>query len=624
MIQRLTHRLGAVVLGASFAGSAAAGPTPEQFFEWATWYTNGDMRADFNGDGRLDSSDFGAFLRYYANGGGGGGNGNGGGGNDDGPFSDGPENGGGGDKGDDDDGGEGGGGGPGGGGGDGGYSGGPDGNLDGEGWTKFTASADTRKIYVSTSGNDRFDGLSPERAVRSIERGKDLLRDGKPDWLLLRAGDTFREPLGGWEKSGRSSSEPMLVSSYGDGPRPRLISGSGKGLTMYGFRDFRRHVAFVGLHLEPGVPGESDGISIVSGAVDDILFEDCYIGNYKVNVVVGGSKTDPATNIRFRRCIIVDAHGAERSHGIYATNLEGLLVEECLIDRNGWDYRRGREATATIWGHNVYIQKTAQGVVARGNIVSRASSHGWQARTGGIQEDNVFARNPIGLLFANDRSRNRDRSRELVSGNLIVEGVNINSRVKRGWGLHVSNVRTAEVSQNIVANSLVPDDGWGISISGGNGQEIYNTVLTGNLVDDYGYALRIRNNSVGSVRVRDNLFSRSSGSLALVDHHKSGTINGLEYEGNRYLYLGSGEPFEVGGRTFTLNQWRNLFDRSGSAVRERFVDGSRSLDSYARSVGLTSGQALFDAMRRQSRSNFDERLTAAALREYFAEGYELR
>ncbi|MGP1271832.1 MAG: hypothetical protein ACTS22_00715 [Phycisphaerales bacterium] len=576
---------------------------PPEFREWFDAYRANDLAADVNGDGRVSPEDYAAWIANYnaqKNDGGSGG----------------------GDGGDDDD--------ASGGGGDGGGQ--PDGGGDGSGgggesvgWTEFTPSADTIKIYVSEAGSDSNDGRSPQTAVRTVDRGIDLLRDGKPDWLLLRAGDTFRESLGDWKKSGRSRSEPMLVSSYGEGPRPKLLTGTGKGLTMYGYRDFRRHVAFVGLHFEPGVRGETDGISIVSGAVEDILFEDCYIGDYKVNVVVGGVNGDPLEDVRFRRCIIVDAHGAERSHGIYASKLEGLLVEECVIDRNGWDYRRGREATATIWGHNVYIQKTAQGVVARGNISSRSSSHGWQARTGGVQEFNVYAQNPIGLLFANDRSTNTDLSTEVVRGNLVVEGVHTNSSVKRGWGIHLSNLRGVTVTENIIANSLVPDNGWGISVSGSDGQDVRRTVIANNIIDDFGDGIRIMPEVAVDVTLRSNQITRSTDpDLALIKHTRNQDMPGVSYEGNLYSHSDDSSPFLVGSRELTLNEWQADFDPQGGRLLSPYLAEDRSLDSFAQSRGLPDAEALFEAWRSQSKHTWDERITPAKLRDYFAEGFTMQ
>ncbi len=100
-----------------------------------------------------------------------------------------------------------------------------------QGWTVLTASSDTRTSYVSAAGNDAWDGLSPD-FVRgtsgpklTINAGRTLLRDGSPDWLMLRRGDKFTGGLGGWNRSGRSVTEPMLISSYGSATARPVVSG---------------------------------------------------------------------------------------------------------------------------------------------------------------------------------------------------------------------------------------------------------------------------------------------------------------------------------------------------------------------------------------------------------------
>src|SRR5262245_47418917 len=79
--------------------------------------------------------------------------------------------------------------------------------LDVNGWTVFTPSADTRIIYVSNSvGNDVNNGLSPNTPVKSLSRGMSLLRKNRPDWLLLKKGDTWtNQVLGQIKVSGRSA-----------------------------------------------------------------------------------------------------------------------------------------------------------------------------------------------------------------------------------------------------------------------------------------------------------------------------------------------------------------------------------------------------------------------------------
>src|SRR5262249_40883447 len=96
---------------------------------------------------------------------------------------------------------------------------------DNNGWTVFTPSTDPKIIYVSSStGNNANSGLSANAPVKILSNGVSLLRNGYPDWLLLKKGDTWTNEVLGvpFALNGRSSQEPMLISSYGSGARPKI------------------------------------------------------------------------------------------------------------------------------------------------------------------------------------------------------------------------------------------------------------------------------------------------------------------------------------------------------------------------------------------------------------------
>src|SRR5262249_43838781 len=137
---------------------------------------------------------------------------------------------------------------------------------------------DTRILYVSSStGNDFNNGLSPSTPVKTIAKGLALLRNGYPDWLLLKKGDSWTEgnqlPNGA---SGRSAAEPTVIGSYDPaspgvvnpstgGPRPLIKTNAALGSAFFamgnGFGYLAgNNLAFVGLELyaydrDPANPG---------------------------------------------------------------------------------------------------------------------------------------------------------------------------------------------------------------------------------------------------------------------------------------------------------------------------------------------------------------------------------
>src|SRR5439155_9756143 len=101
-------------------------------------------------------------------------------------------------------------------------------------------------IYVSSStGDDGNDGLTPTTPKRTIAAGYDLLRDGYPDWLLLRCGDVWHENIPAWNRSGRSATEPAVLWNYGSGSRPLLLTGSMDGWRSRNGNASLSHIAVI-------------------------------------------------------------------------------------------------------------------------------------------------------------------------------------------------------------------------------------------------------------------------------------------------------------------------------------------------------------------------------------------
>lgn len=343
-----------------------------------------------------------------------------------------------------------------------------------EGWTLIQPSADSRIVYVSSStGNDTNDGLSPDKAVKTLARANSLMRNGYPDHMLLKRGDLWKdESLGGF-KSGRSEKERMLISYYGtSGKRPLVKCSSNfidHGGKVYG------NFAVVGLELvgykmDPKDPGydlaaKHPNIRLVGGG-DNILLEDCKI--QYMEIVVQGYNGNTYGNFKLRRNIITDvyAHGtttgnSSRPSGIYAENTDGLLIEENVFDHNGW-HSDIPDANANMYNHNLYIQTNNVGnkVVVRGNIITRGSSHGIHGRPGGLYEDNLLALNACSLSIGYKEVALKAGTFAIVKDNVILAGRLMDPtdsswpRTTAVWGLPLDNLGegTVTIERNIVAN----------------------------------------------------------------------------------------------------------------------------------------------------------------------------
>lgn len=291
--------------------------------------------------------------------------------------------------------------------------------LDENGWTIINLSPDSRVIYVSSSlGNDNNNGESQELPVATIEKAKELVRDGYPDYILLKRGDVWimGEGLGSFY-SGRSAIEPMVVSYYGDeGDRPLIKTER----SLVHVRDTARsHLAFIGLELyaykhDPNSPdyeseGGISGISYIAAGGSNLLIEDCKFNYMQMGAcTTKRNREGDLKNFKFRRNIIIHSWAGNsyfvhelktRVQGMFITGVDGILLEENLFDHNGWD-EQIHGAGATMYNHNIYMSThnpNPYRIIVKGNIIARASAHGLQLRSGGTVDNNLFVQNAINL-----------------------------------------------------------------------------------------------------------------------------------------------------------------------------------------------------------------------------------
>ena len=403
-------------------------------------------------------------------------------------------------------------------------------------WTNFTRSPDTRIIFVSSSiGSDANDGLSEQTPVRTLARGTSLLRDNHPDWLRLKKGDVWYESFGPLSRqgdgalSGRSPEEPMVFGYYGKGPRPVLKIGAGQGISPWSTENnASSYIAIVGLHFyahtrDPNshdFSGAEGGQGVRSISVgENILIEDCRFDFCGI-IFDPFQRDNPNprfSNVRIRRSVIYGNY-ADTGHaqGIFLNNTDGILLEENVLDHNGWNEQAGAERTK--FNHNVYVTTYCTDLTAIGNIFARGSSSGLQARAGGIVNNNLFVGNATQLNFgwySGDAVPPQDGVTGTVSGNVIMDGDPIDPEGINGddalWGIQVGNIRSAVIENNLVilsgeiTLSAKNIDGW----VGINNLEMKNN----RVIADDSYALQIINTAFSNVNINNNLLYGELGSI---------------------------------------------------------------------------------------------------------------
>lgn len=474
----------------------------------------------------------------------------------------------------------------------------------GDGWTTFTASADTRRVYLSASGNDSNDCLTEQTACRTIDRGYSLLRHGYPDWLLLRRGDNFTGSFN-WEKSGRSQSERMVLGTYGTATaRPVVQSGTQSGFSAYWNNTVNpppvSHLAIVGIFFHAhNNTAHSDSDSVIGmffGGAEDILIEDVRVENYNSGMAFTGAHNVSTRNVTLRRNVVVSnwVHGGD-SEGVYFGGTQGAQLIENVFDHNGWQEGLTPWSIFTL---NVYSGYGSPGIVVRGNIFARAD--GIDVRSGGTVENNLFLRNAVALTVGLSHEGSEESNVEgTVFDNVFLEGMTLDPSNPRGFGLEINNVEEIDVYNNIFAHNL-SDSAASIRFSPYNaiGVGVHNATIRNNIVYGGGSANfgRRDNDPRSNIAIRDNIFHHFSpvpewGPFVNIRNNDSG--DGTDDPVNLSAYSFSGNTYYSPNHTFglnftrpTLSQWVAVTGETGASQQQAsFPNPSRSIAQYDSSIG---------------------------------------
>ncbi len=489
--------------------------------------------------------------------------------------------------------------------------------LNAEGWSVFEPSEDSRFIFVSASeGNDSNSGLSPMLAVKTLDRATSLVRDDSADWVLLKRGDVWNEGLGWWGISGRSDTERIVLTTYGDDEeRPKLIISEGRAMGGKYHREVG-NIAIIGLHFE----AEREGTQSISGIVwlstgANLLIEDCYIGGFKDNVTCQASD-GLFENFAIRRSVVVDSWSVgSHSAGLFVSNTQGVVIEENLFDHNGWNAEIVG-AHPTIFNQNVYLQTSTTGTEFHGNLTARASAAGVQMRRGGNATHNLAYANPLGIRFGySTLSWPATAATGRLERNVVLGGdLPDSSLLGSGTGVWFERVNNAVVQDNVVAQFGDGSVSWAYSFHGyAGGVDFLNNVSS-----DWGTAVRLVAEVDGEVLFTGNEFN-SPGTNRILDVRE---MDGVGFEDNRLLGFGLEEDvFLVEGVEVNFDEWGAFENVDGDEMGNGNEFAGRNLDLYAQSIGLADAAEFLSLARNQSRRTWDPRLTGRAAADWIRAGY---
>jgi hypothetical protein len=364
-----------------------------------------------------------------------------------------------------------------------------------EGWASQQGSGyngtGTRFIYVAANGSDGNPGTAalPKATLDRTVGGCSLLRNGHPDWLMIRQGDTFTTGAGhdaiesapagplAFFFGGQDNQNFMLLTSYdpatpqtphpGTGNRPILqtangtngITGVGSflavvGLEFYAYqRDFQNVVNYVG----DGSLVDCAGISPSVGSFQWLWIEDCYIHCYGGNCVSaqdGSGSTCDQQHIR--RCIVTDSvnQGGAHSQGLNTEGCTNSSIEECLMDFNGWTPQRGgmnqfNRNMYLSWGSGFFSSEYPS-ITVRGNVTTNNASND-QIRCGGTWDNNYSESFSQGIVIFSPTGRVSNITNSVFFGQFTDGNVNLLPCVSTGV---CGQGRLFQGSTNVTANIL--------------------------------------------------------------------------------------------------------------------------------------------------------------------------
>lgn len=237
--------------------------------------------------------------------------------------------------------------------------------------------------YVdATKGNDRHEGLSPEKPWKTISKVKDT-QFNPGDEVRFKRGEVFNDSILFVYSSG-SEGQPIVFRDYGDLNKPLPIITYTHNFCIW-MRD-REYLTFQNLEVAGGGEAVFELKQSNIGKTHHIVIKDCIIRSGNCGVWV-----DTAIGGLVEGCEIYDCKIGFSSHD------PGFIVRNCKIHDNKYGINVGTYDTM-IEGNEIYNNEVGIrygfgygkiDVTFRRNLVRNNKSHGFETWFGVVNAGNI-------------------------------------------------------------------------------------------------------------------------------------------------------------------------------------------------------------------------------------------
>lgn len=524
------------------------------------------------------------------------------------------------------------------------------------GWTDFetiisSGYSSARVVFVSySSGNNgtaqnygvgdlTFDSNGIFQAPGGVQAYQTLaaayaqIRDGYPDILLLKRGDSWSEyftsgGVGAWAKSGSSASARIIIGSYGTGARPILNVGANDA-----FGSGSDNLIISSLRIN-GVENEiaanrGDSFVFNYDTSSDVLIEDCYLW-WTSQVVINGNPVGTNYNNRFalRRNVIYETRMC------YVESTHDILFEENILIKTANKALIGNARHLYLDPDDPTTNHSLTGVILKGNIFYDGTDTA--DRAGGDVHYNLIVEQDEWLIGGHGSGSGDSIQSADFYGNVISDGGGGAAYPAHLW---LRNNDGTNIRDNIwLGSSDLGSGTYTIQLTGYSAVNIAKNIeIKDNIVynrysspqETWCFDTADTLTTITNVVIHDNDFQLGTGAtrLILLRAYDSGSkiFEGLTFYNNRYYSsISESSWFRYDATSTNLAGWVTASGETGASnTQVSYTDSSRTIGSYNQSIGGTATTSAFmtDASGK-SRTNWSNNYKAISVINYIRSGFD--